>query len=63
MVRRNFAREPCLSDFSSFAHKETTLVKDPIFSEDAVLEYVQTPEEEHDEKRNMEVLPQKGEKW
>ena len=62
-VRKNSRREPCLSDFASFVHDETTLVNDPIFSKDAVLEYVQTPEKKHDIKRNMEVLPQKGEKW
>ena len=42
VVRRSFGREPCLSDFASFVHEETTLVNDPIFSKDAVLEYVQT---------------------
>ena len=42
VVRRSFGREPCLSDFSSFVYEETTLVNDPIFSKDAVLEYVQT---------------------
>ena len=42
VVRRSFGREPCLSDFASFVHEETTLVNDPIFSKHAVLEYVQT---------------------
>ena len=42
VVRRSFGREPCLSDFASFVHEETTLVNDPIFSKDPVLEYVQT---------------------
>ena len=50
-----------VSDFASFVHEETTLFNDPIFSKDAVLEYVQTPEKKHDKKRNMEVLPEKGE--
>ena len=63
VVRRNVGREPCLSDFASFVHEETTLVNDPICSEDAVLEYAQTPEKKHDKKINMEVFPQKGEKW
>ena len=35
VVRRSFGREPCLSDFASFVHEETTLVNDPIFSKDA----------------------------
>ena len=26
VVRRNFGREPCLSDFASFVHEEITLV-------------------------------------
>ena len=35
VVRRNFGREPCLSDFASFVHEETTLINDPIFSKGA----------------------------
>ena len=31
MVRRSFGREPCLSDFASFVHEETTLVIDSFF--------------------------------
>ena len=41
VVGRDFGREPCLSDFSSFVHEE----------------------KKHDKKRNIEVLPQKREKW
>ena len=51
VVRRSFGREPCLSDFASFVHEETTLVNDPIFSKDAVLEYIQTPEKKHDKNK------------
>ena len=51
VVRRSFGREPCLSDFASFVHEETTLVNDPIFSKDAVLEYAQTPEKKHYKKK------------
>ena len=51
VFRRNFGREPCLSDFSSFVQEETTLVNDPIFSMDAVLEYVQNPEKKHNKKK------------
>ena len=50
VVRRSFVREPCLSDFASFVHEETTLVNDPIFSKDAVLKYVQNLEKKHDKK-------------
>ena len=50
MVRIRFVREPCLSDFASFVYEETTLVNDPIFSKDAVLEHVQTLEKKHDKK-------------
>ena len=49
--RRNFERKPCLSDFASFVHEENILVNDPIFSKDAVKEYVYTPEREHDKKK------------
>ena len=51
VVRRSFGREPCLSDFASFVHDETTGVNDPIFSKDAVLEYVQTPKKKHDKNK------------
>ena len=51
MVRRSFGKEPCLSDFASFVHEETTLVNDPIFSKDAVLVYAQTPEKKHYKKK------------
>ena len=51
MVRRSFGKEPCISDFASFVHEETTLVNDPIFSKDAVLEYAQTPEKKHYKKK------------
>ena len=51
VVRRSFGREPCLSDFASFVHEETTLVNDLIFSKDALLEYVQNPEKKHDKKK------------
>ena len=59
MVRRSFGREPCLSDFSSFVYEETTLVNDPIFSKDAVLEYVQTSEKKHDKKKKYESFATK----
>ena len=51
VVRRSFGREPCLSDFASSVHDETTAVNDPIFSKDAVLEYVQTPKKKHDKNK------------
>ena len=51
VVRRSFGREPCLSDFASFVHEETTLVNDLIFSKDALLKYVQNPEKKHDKKK------------
>ena len=51
VVKRNFGREPCLSDFASFVHGETALVNDLIFSKDAVLEYVQTPKKKHNKKK------------
>ena len=39
-------------------YEETTLVHDPTFSKDTVLEYVQTPERKHDKKKRIiEVLP------
>ena len=59
MVRRNLGREPCLSDFASFVHKETTLVNDPIFSKNAVLEYVQTPKKKHDKKKKYGIFATK----
>ena len=51
VVRGNFGRKPCLSDFASFLHGETTLVNDLIFSKDAVLEYAQNPEKKHNKKK------------
>ena len=60
VVRRSFGREPCLSDFASFVHEETTLVNDPIFSKDAVLEYVQTPEKKQDKKKKYGSFATKG---
>ena len=60
VVRRNFGREPCLSDFSSFVHEETTLVNDPIFSKDAVQEYVQIPERNYDKKKRYGSFATKG---
>ena len=62
VVRRNCGREPYLSDFASFVHEEANLVNDPFFSKDTVLKYVETPEKKRD-KKNMEFLPQKEEKW
>ena len=59
MVRRSFGKESCLSDFASFIHEETTLVNDPIFSKDAVLEYVQTSEKKHDKKKKYESFATK----
>ena len=44
-IRRSYGREPCLSDFSGFVKKETILVNDPMFSREAVQEYVMHPEE------------------
>ena len=55
--------EEILSDFSSFGHKETTLVNDPILPKYAVYKYVQTPETKHVKKRNIEILAQNKEKW
>ena len=59
-VRKNSRREPCLSDFASFVHEETTLVNDPIFSKDAVLGYVQTPGKKHDKKKKYGSFATKG---
>ena len=55
-VRQNSGREPCLSDFASFIHEKITLVNDPIFSKDAVLEYVQTPEKKHNKKKEIWIF-------
>ena len=41
---RSYGRGPCLSDFSRFVKEETILVNDPIFSREAVQEYVTHPE-------------------
>ena len=57
MVRRNFGKEPYLSDFSNFVLKEITLVNDPISSKYAVQEYVQR---KHDKNRNYGSFPIKG---
>ena len=57
--RRNFERKPCLSDFASFVHEENILVNDPIFSKDAVKEYVYTPEREHDKKKEIQKFCRK----
>ena len=43
-IRRSYGREPCLSDFSRYVNEETILVNDPIFSIEAVQEYVTYPE-------------------
>ena len=59
-VRKNSGREPCLSDFASFVLEETTLVNDPIFSKDALLEYVQTPEKKHNKKKKFGSFATKG---
>ena len=53
VVRINFGRKLCLSDFASFVHEETTLVNDPIISKDAVLEYVQNPEKKNEKKKEI----------
>ena len=60
MVRRSFGRKPFLIDFVNFVHEETTLVNDPIFSKDAVLEYVQTPVKKHDKKKKYGSFATKG---
>ena len=60
VVRRSFGRETCLSDFAIFVHEKTTLVNDPIFSKNAVLEYVQTPEKKHDKKKKYGSFATKG---
>ena len=59
VVRRSFGREPCLSDFASFVHEQTTLVNDPVFSKDVVLEYVQTPEKKHDKNKKYKSFATK----
>ena len=41
-----------MKHFSSFVFDETTLVNDPIFSRDAVQEYVQTPDKRYDRKHD-----------
>ena len=43
-IRRSHGRETCLLDFSGFVKEETILVKDPIFSREAVQENVTHPE-------------------
>lgn len=68
MGRTNFGKEACLSDSASFVHEETSLFYDAIFSMDAVLEYLQTPQESKiiiikNKKRNIEVFLRKGENW
>lgn len=51
MIRKFFSKESSLSDFASFLHEETILVNDPVLSKDAVLDYVQIPEWNHDKKK------------
>ena len=51
MIRSNSGRERCLSYLASFVYEETTLVNDPIFSKNAVLDYVQIPGKKHDKKQ------------
>ena len=68
MGRTTFGKEACLSDSASFVHEETSLFYDAIFSMDAVLEYLQTPQESKiiiikNKKRNIEVFLRKGENW
>ena len=41
----SYGREPSLSDFSGSVNEETILVNDPIFSREAVQEYVTHPSE------------------
>ena len=60
VVRRSFRRKPCVSDFARFVHEETILVSYPIFSEDAVLEYVKTPEKKRDKKKKYGSFATKG---
>ena len=60
VVRRTLQREPCLADFSSFVFDETTLVNDPIFSRDAVQEYVQTPDKRYDRRNKYGNFATKG---
>ena len=42
-IRGSYGREPCLSDFSGFVNEEIILVNDPIFSREAVQQYVTYP--------------------
>ena len=60
MVRINFGREPCWSDFASFAHEEITLVYDRIFLRDPILEYVQIPEKKRKIKKKKGSFSAKG---
>ena len=39
-IKRNYGREPCLSDFSVLVKEKAILVNDPIFSREAVQEYI-----------------------
>ena len=43
-IRRSYGREQCLSDFSGFVKEEIIVVINPIFSREAVQEYVTHPE-------------------
>ena len=56
-------REPCLSNFSSFVHGETTLVNYPFFQRMLYWSIFRLLKRNTIKKRNMEVLPQKEEKW
>ena len=50
-ITRKLGKEPCLSDFSSFVHEETTFFNNLIFSKDAVPQYVKNVEMKHDKKK------------
>ena len=56
-------REPCLSNFSSFVHGETTLVNYPFFQRMLYWSIFRLLKRNTIKKRNMGVLPQKEEKW
>ena len=51
-IRRSYGRETYLSDFYGFMNEETILVNSPIFSREAVQEYVTDPEKKFNKHKN-----------
>ena len=56
-IRMSYDREPFLSDFFGFLNEETILINDPIFSREAVQEYVKHSEKKLDKHKEIGNLP------